>query len=55
MLLTQHRYALDQVPYFNKVKSMALEISQKVMFEMLAYAFHNTAMSEITNSMGSIL
>jgi ubiquitin carboxyl-terminal hydrolase 34 len=39
VLLTQHRYGLDHIQYFNRIKKTTLKIARKSMFDLLAYFF----------------
>jgi len=55
VLMSQHHYPLEEVPVFNSIKLHALEVGFKLMFDVLAYAFYNTSMADITSSLSSII
>jgi len=51
ILLGQHNYKLDYIPHFTRLKKVSLDIGHKTMFDLLAYYYYNTQMSDFTSSL----
>lgn len=55
VLLCQHHYSLDYIPYFTQLKRITMKLAHKSVFELLAYYYYNSQLSDILNSLTSII
>ena len=54
LCMTQHTYGTEYSKYFYRMKSMALKIAHKVMFDFLSHYNENATMVPISESMSTI-
>ena len=54
VITSQHQFKLEYLPQFWRLKSMALKVAGKAMFDMLSYYNYNIQMSDITSSLSTI-
>ena len=55
MVMTSHQYPHAYQPHFRKLKAAALTVAGTTLHDMLSYFDRNIQMSDITNSVGTIL
>ena len=55
VILTQHQYNLDYLKHFTRLKRSSLKVAHKLLFDLLAYFYHNPTISDISSSLQSVI